>query len=117
MIDSGTGREREFQAELFPRDRAKDLALLKFQYAPKSVLDFNDTSAVSLGERLWVAGFPFGDLLSRERQDTMQDEVNPSVTVSPVGIDLLTIGFFKRCPEQRPVNIRKAKSDVHSTFL
>ena len=82
VIDSGTAREREFQAKIIARDRGRDLALLKVQHAPKSILDFNDISAVTLGEKVWVAGFPFGDLLSQERKDTMQDEVKPAVTVT-----------------------------------
>lgn len=82
VIDSGTALEREFQAKIVARDRGRDLALLKVQHAPTSILDFNDISTVALGEKVWVAGFPFGDLLSRERKETIQDEVNPAVTVT-----------------------------------
>lgn len=82
VVDSGESREREVPAKIVARDRQRDLALLKVAYRPTAFIDLNTVRDVTLGDTVWVGGFPFGDLLSKERKSVTVQRVNPAVTVT-----------------------------------
>ena len=81
VIDSGLPTERELPAKIVTRDRRRDLALVKVHYRPPSYLDIGTVDDVRLGDRIWTAGFPFGDLLAEERKTHREELVNPEVTL------------------------------------
>ena len=82
VIDSGSLNERELPAKIIARDRKRDLALLKVNYRPDAYIDLNVIDDVRLGERIWTAGFPFGDMLAMEKKTNLQDMPNPEVTLA-----------------------------------
>jgi hypothetical protein len=82
VIDSGLRTEREIPAKIVARDRERDLALLKVNFRPKSYLSVDSVHDVRLGERIWSAGFPYGDLLAMEKQVNEQDMPNPEVSLT-----------------------------------
>ncbi len=82
VIDSGLPSEREIRAKILSRDRTRDLALLRVEYRPETYIDINQVDDVSIGENVWIAGFPFGDLLAMDRKNDDTDAPNPAVTIS-----------------------------------
>ncbi len=82
VIDSGSLDERELPAKIIARDRKRDLALLKVNYRPDTYIDLNVIDDVRLGETVWTAGFPFGDMLAMEKKINLQDMPNPEVTLA-----------------------------------
>ncbi len=81
VIDSGSPAERELPAKIIARDRKRDLALIKVNYRPPAYVDIKVVDDVRLGDRIWSAGFPFGDLLAQERKANQEDMPNPEVTL------------------------------------
>jgi len=81
VIDSGKLDERVLPATVVARDRQHDLALLQVRFRPKDFLDVNAAGEPKVAERVWVIGFPFGDLLSDTGSNAAQRR-NPELTVS-----------------------------------
>lgn len=82
VIDSGQPGERELAARIVARDRERDLALLRVAYRPRDWLGLDAIEDVRLGEQIWSAGFPYGDLLAMEKQVNQQDVPNPEVSLT-----------------------------------
>jgi hypothetical protein len=82
VVNSGQRTERELPAKIVARDRERDLALLKVNYRPKTFLKIDTVDDVRLGERIWSAGFPYGELLAMEKQVNQQDMPNPEVSLT-----------------------------------
>ncbi|MCG6963260.1 MAG: serine protease [Acidobacteria bacterium] len=82
VIDSGTSRERAVAALVVARDRKRDLALLKIASQAPAFLDVSRSPDVALTEKVWVVGFPFGDLLAMAKQEGGNEEANPELSVS-----------------------------------
>jgi hypothetical protein len=81
VVDSGTPSERELPAKIIARDRKRDLALIKVNYRPPNYVSIMEVDDVRLGDHIWTAGFPFGDLLAQERKANQEDMPNPEVTL------------------------------------
>ena len=81
VIDSGSPAERRLPAKIIVRDRKRDLALVKVDYRPSHFIDYDTIEDVRLGDHIWSAGFPFGDLLSQDRKANSEDVPNPEVTL------------------------------------
>jgi hypothetical protein len=82
VIASGTGQEKVLPAKVVARDRQSDLALLSVQYRPPVWLDVSSPPAVLLTERVWIIGFPFGQLLAQESQTPSPIDDNPEVSIN-----------------------------------
>jgi len=82
VVDSGTPREREIPARIVARDRDRDLALLKVEWKPEAFVDLGQLADVRLADRVWVVGFPFGDLLAMERSNPGRRDANPEPSIS-----------------------------------
>lgn len=82
VIDSGSPEEREVPARVVARDRDRDLALLKLEWKPEAYVDLGELAEVRLADRVWVVGFPFGDLLAMERSNPGRRDANPEPSIS-----------------------------------
>ncbi len=83
ILYSGTTRERVVRAKVISTDREHDLALLKAEVAAPAWLDPLELPPVTITDRVWVIGFPFGGLLSIERSAGPDlAETNPEVSVN-----------------------------------
>jgi S1-C subfamily serine protease len=83
VFDSGSLAERVLPAKLVASDRNRDLALLEVpHYRPESHLEIS-LPEVKLTERIWIVGFPFGDLLAYQRSSKAEiDATNPEVSIN-----------------------------------
>jgi len=81
VVDSGKPQERVLSAEIVARDRKNDLALLQVRYRPKAYLDVSAGREVKVAQRIWVVGFPFGDLLSGSEAGATERR-NPELTIN-----------------------------------
>jgi S1-C subfamily serine protease len=84
VFDSGTLAERVLPARVVAHDRNRDLALLEVpHYRPEAHLDISSLPPVNLTDRVWVVGFPYGELLARERTSrTRIDDPNPEISIN-----------------------------------
>lgn len=82
VVNSGSPEERELPARIVARDRERDLALLQVRYHPTAFLDVFETGDVAVGDEIWLAGFPFGDLLAWDRKAEATDTPSPAVSVN-----------------------------------
>ena len=64
VIHSGSGHERVLDASVVGMDRARDLALLKIAGRSPGHLDVADIPPVRVTDRVWVIGFPLGEMLA-----------------------------------------------------
>lgn len=74
VIGSGTHEERVVRAKVLTLDRRRDLALIRVQEQSLAWLDIGD-KPLKVADPIWVAGFPFGDLLAR-------NAANPELTLT-----------------------------------
>jgi len=82
VVNSGQPNERELSAKIISRDRTRDLALLQVQYHPSTFIDIDQIEDVNIGHTVWVAGFPFGELLNSDFKPGSPTPQNPAVTIS-----------------------------------
>jgi S1-C subfamily serine protease len=82
VIDSGTAEERAVPARIVARDRKRDLALLQVRTQAPAFLDVSRSPNVALTEKVWVVGFPFGDLLAIGKKEGSDSDANPELSVS-----------------------------------
>jgi hypothetical protein len=82
VINSGMPNERVLPAKIVALDRKRDLALLHVAIRPQTWIDVTTVDDVRIGERIWSAGFPFGDILAMEKQTTSQKMPNPEVSLT-----------------------------------
>ena len=81
VIGSGELEERTLPARIVARDRKRDLAILQVRFKPKSHLGAAEVYPLKVAQKVWVIGFPFGDLLS-ESDAGLEEPRNPELTVS-----------------------------------
>ncbi len=83
VVDSGTTQEKEIPAVVVARNRKLDLALLRTGYHPKAWVDLSTVPDVSLAQRIWIVGFPYGQMLSSFKDpDTLEPKANPEVSIA-----------------------------------
>jgi S1-C subfamily serine protease len=82
VINSGTPNERVLPAKIVALDRKRDLALLHVAMKPRAWIDVTTVDDVRIGEHIWSAGFPFGDILAMEKQTDSQTMPNPEVSLT-----------------------------------
>jgi S1-C subfamily serine protease len=84
VFNSGTLEERVLPAKLVASDRGRDLALLEIpHYKPEAHLDIASLPPVQLTDRVWIVGFPLGELLAIERsRRTRLDDPNPEISIN-----------------------------------
>lgn len=74
VIQSGTAQERVLPAKVVSLDRKRDLALLSVNGGGGACLQVASTP-LAVTDPVWVIGFPFGELLARNKR-------NPEVTIT-----------------------------------
>lgn len=83
VIHSGSDGERVISGKIVALDRQRDLALLKVGSKAPSWLDVSEPNDVRVVDRVWVIGFPLGEMLALgESSRTVGFERNPEVSVN-----------------------------------
>lgn len=82
VINSGMPNERILPAKIVALDRKRDLALLHVAIRPQAWIDITTVDDVRIGEHIWSAGFPFGEILAMEKQTNAQTMPNPEVSLT-----------------------------------
>ena len=83
VIHSGTEKERVLPARIVALDRARDLALLKVATQAPAHLDVTENRSARVTDRVWVVGFPLGEMLALGNQSRSPGfERNPEVSVN-----------------------------------
>ncbi len=82
VVASGTPDEREVPAKVVARNRKLDLALLKTDEHPKDWIATDPIANLHLAEKVWIVGFPYGQLLSALKEPGKREpESNPEVSI------------------------------------
>lgn len=83
VLHSGTERERVVDAKVIALDRARDLALLRVATRAPAHLDVAGTPSVQVTDRVWVIGFPLGELLALDSGGRPAgSDRNPEISVN-----------------------------------
>lgn len=83
VIGSGSANERVIPGKIVALDRQRDLALLEVGSRAPSWLDVSEPHEVHVTDRVWVIGFPLGEMLAMGNDSRpVGFERNPEVSVN-----------------------------------
>ncbi|MCD4749197.1 MAG: serine protease [Thermoanaerobaculales bacterium] len=82
VVNSGARQERVLKAKIVALDRDRDLALLKVRHEPEVWLDLAGPEKVHLTEKVWIVGYPLGELVAVGRERENNSDVHPEVSIN-----------------------------------
>jgi len=82
VVNSGTDQEKVIEGKVVARDRQNDLALVDVHYRPAVWLDISSPPEVAVTDKVWIIGFPFGQLLAQESTTPSAITFNPEVSIN-----------------------------------